>query len=454
MQASIKLNIPNGIKIYKMRIIFLFITVILFFGQPLTAQNEFSLNQAIVQALENNRNIKIAKNSVIIQENLSSWGQAGLLPDLSAKGIADFGNNNYNRALSGTNNLTEQNGVQSKKYSASLNLNYTIFSGFGNLKTYEKLKTNIQLADAESKVNIENIILQVASSYYNVIRTEENYSALLESIEISKKRYELEEAKSEYSGGTKLSLLNVKVDLNKDSVVLFDAILSKETALLAFNKIVGFSLDTFLVLRNDFGAKNQYTYEDLKQQMESQNFELLALKFKEQVSMLDYKIAKSNYYPTLNLGSSYTFNSSDVDHSSYDINRSNGLGINISLSIPIYSGGRKRAAVNNSRIIIDNVNLQFEELSLQLELELLSAYKDYQNALQKVRMEETNVETAQLNFDLTVEKYKLGQVINTQFREAQFNLIMAKNSYNNSSFNARLAELEIIKLSGLLLKEN
>lgn len=437
-----------------MRSIILLLTVALFFGQQLVAQEDFSLNQAIVHALENNRNIKIAKNSVILTENLSSWGQAGLLPDLSAKGVADFGNNNYERELSGTGGSVDQDGVQSKNYSASLNLNYTIFSGFGNLKTYEKLKTNIQLADAESKVNIENIILQVASSYYNVIRTEENYNALLESIEISKKRYELEEAKSEYSGGTKLSLLNVRVDLNKDSVVLFDAILSKETALLAFNKIVAFPLDTFIVLRNDFEAIEQYSYADLKQQMESQNFELSALKYKEQVSMLDYKIAKSNYYPTLNLGSSYTFNSSNVDNSIYDINRSNGLGINLSLSIPIYSGGRKRAAVNNSRIIIDNVNLQFEELALQLELELLSAYKDYQNALQKVRMEVTNVETAQLNFDLTVEKYKLGQVINTQFREAQFNLIMAKNSYNNSSFNARLAELEIIKLSGLLLKEN
>ena len=68
-------------------------------------------------------------------------------------------------------------------------------------------------------------------------------------------------------------------------------------------------------------------------------------------------------------------------------------------------------------------------------------------------MQKLSVKTAQLNFDLTVEKYKLGQVINTQFREAQFNLIMSKNNYNNSTFNARLAELEIIKLSGLLLNQ-
>jgi hypothetical protein len=70
---------------------------------------------------------------------------------------------------------------------------------------------------------------------------------------------------------------------------------------------------------------------------------------------------------------------------------------------------------------------------------------------------ESDVKTININpavaFKLTNEKYKLGQVINTQFREAQFNLIKTKNNYNNSEFNARLAELEIIKLSGILLTQ-
>lgn len=427
---------------------------LIFLGQLTIAQEKITLNQTIIQALESNRNIKVAKNSVIITENLSSWGQAGLLPDLSANASADLGNNNYNRQITGASESTEINGAQSATYRASLNLNYTIFSGFGNLNTYEKLKTNIQLASAESNVNIENIILQVAANFYNVIRTEENYQALLESIEISQKRLELAQAKSDYSGGTKLFLLNAKVDLNKDSVILYDAILAKENALLSFNKVVGFPLDTLVILTDNFEAKNHYNYQDLKDNMDKQNYELSALKYREQVSMLDYKIAKSNYYPTIKLGSSYSFSDSKIDYSGYDINRSNGLGLNLSLSIPIYSGGRRRAAINNTKIFIENSGLQLEELSLQLELELLSAYKDYQNALKKVKMEKTSVETAQLNFDLTVEKYKLGQIINTQFREAQFNLIRAKNNYNNYTFNARLAELEIIKLSGLLLSKN
>lgn len=415
---------------------------------------QLDLNTAILQALESNRNIQMSKNSVIMTENLSSPGQAGLLPSLSANGLFDYGNNNIKTQQTGSNLTNELDGVESKRYSAGLNLNYTIFSGFANVNTYKKLKTNIHLANAESQVQIESIILGVAANYYNVIRTEDNYNALLESISISLRRYDLAKARNEYSGGTKLALLNVRVDLNKDSITLQDAKLAMEKAQLSFNKVIGWPLDTQLVLNKDFSDRNNYAYDDLKSKMLAQNYELAALKFREEVSMLDYKIAKSSFYPTLNLGSSYSYLKTDADNSIYDLNEQNGFGVNLSLSIPIYSGGRKRAAVKNAKIRIDNSLLQTEELNYQLELELLTAYREYENALEKLKMEQANLETAKLNFELTEEKYKLGQLISTQFREAQLNLILAKNSLNNSAFNAKLAELEIIKLSGILLNKN
>ncbi len=426
----------------------------LFVSKAIYSQEKTSLNQAILIALENNRSIQVSQNSVIITENLSSLGQAGLLPSLNASGLIDYGNDNTKNQIRGTTNTVEKSGVESNIYNASINFNYTIFSGFGNKRTFDKLKTNIYLADAENRVFIENIILQVAANYYNVIRTEENYKALLESIEISQKRYDLAKAKFEYSGGTKLSLLNVKVDLSKDSVILYDAQLAMENSRIAFNRVISISLDSNLDLINDFVPENNYIYEQLKDQMINQNSQLMAVKYREQVSLLDYKIVKSSYSPTLSLGGSYAYYNSSADNSIYDINQTHGPGINLSLSIPIYNGGRRNAALKNTKIIMESTSLQAEDLALQLEMELLIAYKDYLNALRKVKIEGINVETASQNFQLTEEKYKLGQVINTTFREAQYNLIVTKNNYNNSIFNAKLAELEIIKLSGFLLKQN
>jgi len=70
-----------------------------------------SLNEAILQALESNRNIQISKNSVIMTENLSSLGQAGLLPSLNASGMLDYGNDNYKRQQKGAADAVETNGV-------------------------------------------------------------------------------------------------------------------------------------------------------------------------------------------------------------------------------------------------------------------------------------------------------------------------------------------------------
>lgn len=428
------------------------ITLVLIHFQAFS-QGTMSLNEAILFALEHNNNIKLSENSVIMKENLSSLGQAGLLPSLNASGLVDYGLDNNEYQTTGSSTVTRSTGVESKVYNTSINLNYTIFSGFSNLKTYEKLKISVDLAQADHKIAVENIILQVASSYFNVIRTEDNYQALLESIEISDKRYQLENARHELSAGTKLNLLNAKVSLMKDSVSLFDAQLAKENALIAFNKAINAPLDTILLLESEILNENRYVLDDLREQMMSQNTELLSIRHSEQISLLDYKIAKSSFSPTLSLGSSYSYTHSETDNNGFDYSKTDGLGINLNLSIPIYNGGRKQAAIKNSKIQMENTYLQQQELELQLEMDLLSAYKDYDSALKKVLMETKNVETAKLNFQLSNERYKLGQIINTQYREAQLNLILAKNNLNNSKFNAKLAELEIIKISGLLLNK-
>lgn len=65
--------------------------------------------------------------------------------------------------------------------------------------------------------------------------------------------------------------------------------------------------------------------------------------------------------------------------------------------------------------------------------------------------QEKNVASSQNNFDRTKERYNLGQVTSIEFRQAQINFINAKTAYNNTKFEAKLIELELLQLSGELL---
>ena len=69
-------------------------------------------------------------------------------------------------------------------------------------------------------------------------------------------------------------------------------------------------------------------------------------------------------------------------------------------------------------------------------------------------MQEQNVITAENNFDRSQERYKLGQITSVELRQAQINLINAKTNKNLAKYEAKLAELELLQLTGQLLNTN
>lgn len=59
---------------------------------------------------------------------------------------------------------------------------------------------------------------------------------------------------------------------------------------------------------------------------------------------------------------------------------------------------------------------------------------------------------AKLNFSRTQELYKLGRATSIEFRTAQQNYLNAENNYNAAHYNAKLAEIVLLKVTGELVK--
>lgn len=408
-------------------------------------------------ALENNRKIKIAVNRVEMADNQATIGQAGLLPNLSANGSYSTGESDTKIEVANQAEDIETNNAKSTNLQAGVNLDYTVFSGFANQRTYQKLKINTDLTDANSRLEIEGIVLQVAAAYYNVDRTASNLDALKQAATASEDRLNRAKARRELSGGTKLNELNAQVDFNKDRVALLDAEKAYQDALDNLYLLINSGepttgtpgSETF----NTFGNLKAFSLADLKADMLEQNAQLLSARFTEQASLLDYKIAKSAYFPQLKLNGSYAFSRNEAEGSFLRSNESLGYTAGLTLSIPLYQGGKRNINTQNKRIQYTSSTLQAEETELTLIRDLKAAHRDYLNSLAVLDLEEENQATAQLNFDYSKDKYQQGLLTGLQFREAQINLLLANNNLSNVRYNAQLAELELLRLTGALLQE-
>ena len=432
------------------RINIVFLTVLATISVAAYGQN-LSLNQAIDFALAHNYAIKQTQNSVVMSENLADRGQAGQLPTVSASGTADFGLDNTRVQFLGNPVTNEVNWAGSRNLNASLKADYTLFNGMIGQYNFDKLNTNVALTQAQANMQIENTLIQVANAFFNVLRTEANLDALTQTLDISRERIKLAEYKKELSGGSQLNYLTAKVDFNKDSVDLLNALKAREDALLELKFVMGKDLNETIELDANYEINQLLDLETLQSQMMAQNPEYNLAKLNEQVSLLDYKIAKSAYSPKLNLSTSYGFNSSKSDGGFLALNQSDGLGLALSLSIPIYNGGRNQNAVQNNVITQENKALKLKEIELTLQKTLLKAYTDYQNALRVLDLETENMATTELNFEYTNDLFKLGRATSIDFRQAQINLLLAQNNLNNLRYNAKLSEIELLRLTGRLL---
>ena len=418
-----------------------------------------SKSEAVALALENNYGIKIAKNNIEVAKNNSSIYNSGFLPTASFTSGANYTNNNQNLVFrdrdTNEDNEIGGNGVISKTYNASLALNYTLFDGLGRKYNYKQLKETYNLSELQAKETIENTYLQLFTLYFQIARLSENTNNLSEALTISKSRLERATYQYEYGQSTKLELLNAEVDVNNDSITLIAGRQELNNAKRGLNIILGVEKEINYNVETQVDFNKIMNFNDLQNKTLANNSLLQQNEKNIAITEFNIKINKANYLPSLSLNTSYGFNRTEnenlINPFGARLITSDGLNAGLSLSWSLFDGGTTKTRVANSKIELENQRLALEQQKITISNNLKNIWENYQNQLFILKAQETNVLTTKNNFDRTEERYKLGQISSIEFRQAQVNLINALNARNAAKYDAKLAELQLLQLSGDLL---
>ena len=423
-------------------------------AQEILQDSLLTKEEVISRALESNFGIKMANNNVEIAENNQGILNSGYLPSLRAAGGYNYDlNDRLTEPEDGEN--VDQRGIEGESYSTSINLDYTIFDGLGRLYNYKSLKERYNLSQLEARETIENTILQLLTVYYEVARLSENMEVLEETLQISQERVKRAQYQFEYGQSNNLVVLNAKVDVNTDSINILETRQQLQNTKRDLNVILNrdinnreFQVDTLV----DFIPQLQI--ESFLEQSTYNNVSLLQAQSNIILSDYDIKVSKSGYLPTVGLTGSYGWNRNISAATAFfpgSTTTTDGLSAGLSLSWNIFDGGQTSVAIQNSKINKENQQLQKKQIALEVERDIANALGNYENKLYIYKVQEENVLTNQDNFDRSEEQYRLGQISSIEFRQAQINLLDAKTSSNLAKYDAKLAELQLLQLTGQLL---
>ena len=413
------------------------------------AQELLTMEQAVQKTLLNNYGIQIAKNDLKQSKDRITRGNAGQLPSVSAAA-------NYGAELSQANTVFfEQDPVsrtaRASNLAANINLNYTVFDGMGMFYRYDLLKKRNELQSLNTKQEIENTISQMIATYLNALSYQQAYLSNQEAVNFSIERFDRSKKLLELGMTTQLALLSAQVDLASDSSAMLNSILQwneskKNLAYLLGRENSDFELD------QELDISTNLKLQTIKESAKIHNTLMQQAEQNIAISGLDYKIYQAAQLPVVSLYTRYGYNRNENDLAVVLFNERNTLSGGVNINFGIFNGGQRKNEIQIAKINLEKRELQKEDVNALVKRDIEVAYVTYETRLELQRIESRNLENAELNFQNSKKSYDLGLINSVELRQAQVNLINVKNRINETKLQAKKAEVELLRLAGLLLE--
>lgn len=428
----------------KITLLLFLISTAIGFSQE-TKQN-FSLQEAIDYALENNRTAKNASRDIeaAIQQKWETTATG--LPQLSAKidyqnaikrGVIVFGD--------------DQIEIGSKhSINAIATVNQLLFDG-SYLVGLQSAKVFLEISrNAKEKTDLE-VRKAVINAYGNVLLAEESIRILERNIEVLEKN--LNETTKIYENGLEeeesveqlqITLSSVQSNYNNTSRL-------KELAYQMLNITIGLDID------------DSITITDSLELLTAQNISLGLLETEANVeNTIDYKIAKndkvskelllklekSKALPSLSafVNGGYAANEEQFNFTSSNQKWFGSSMLGVSMNIPIFSSLGRSAATQRARINLEKSKVDLTETEQKLKLQTASAKSDYQFSIEDYENKKQNLGLAERIEQKNQTKFFEGIASSFELRQAQTQLYTAQQEFLQAMLDVinTKAELETV----------
>lgn len=414
------------------------------------AQNVLTLDEAVAAALKNNYGIQLVQYEKQLSDLQNYAGNAGMLPTISATATYNTElTNSEQKYFSGDTRSATNAG--STVLDAGIYLNYTVFDGFGMFATKEKLAGLAAMGELKLRRQMEETVFNLMASWYQLIQLEHAKNVADSTIDLSNQRYQIAKSKENVGAASGLDVLQAFVDLNADSAAYVNLELQIKNLKAEINQIMGTAPVNDFEFQGEIKVDANIFISDIRSKAEQNNIDVLLAQKDEQIINLQVKEFKSYLYPTIDLTAGYGYLKSTSESGFVESNLSYGPSVGLTLNIPLFNGFTAARNLEGAGISQQMSQTQILQTQLWVDTYITTLYNQYTTSLYLIAIDQKNVEAARQNISIAIEKFNAGTITSVDLRAIQQTQIDAENNLLLETLNAKLAELQLKKLSGTLL---
>ncbi|MBA2250638.1 MAG: TolC family protein [Chitinophagaceae bacterium] len=419
----------------------------LFLTTNLAAQDSLTIQDAIRYAIAHNFNLIIAKNSIEIGKINNNWAVAGAYPVVSANASKTIGLNNTSQKLNSGADI-KKTGSVSQNLNAGLSATWQVFNGFKVFATKHRLEELERSGEYTFTQSLNLTVYNVISGYYNIVKLSEQLKAAAEQIKLYTERYNLADMKFNIGSGAKYDVLQANVDLNEQKSNMLTIQNQIDLAKTNFKSLLGYNADTAYKVADTIIIHPVEDMATVQGKMLSKNPDLLLASSQLAILFQTRKEINANRLPVVTLNGNYNFVRSSNGAGLTLYNQTYGPTLSVGVAVPLFNGGIIRKQLQVTDVQIQNQNVSIESVRNTLNTSLTNAYINYQNALNIISLEKSNLVLASESVSIASQRFKLLNITSVELRQVQISYYDAKTRLYNALYQAKLAEAELVMLSG------
>ena len=415
----------------------------------------YDLAECIGIALDNKQTLYSAELEVQSAEKGVTGSYSGLLPSVNLS--TSSGRTHYPEqetiSLDFENNKLDTSVSRStSSMSTGLSINQTLYDGGRSFNTVRQARTNLDIARLNQRQTRIQVIQNVASSYYGLLQAQQLLDVAEKNLNLSEQQVDLVQKQFDVGAVRKTDLLKADVARGQAKV----DVLNRKTALdnarrQLFNDMgmqdFGQSISAVADEWTDVQVPSS---ADALVLLKTKNPSLLIQQSRISLGVLQVKMAKGVRLPSLGASMSYSTNAEDSDALMEAVKNDWIVGMNLSLTVPLYSGSRLSTSQQQAKLSQQKSENDYITYlnDLRVQVELLR--KSLENYSEIIPINQSVVVSAEEDLKLVQGRYSLGSATILEVLDAQVSLIRSNSNLINTVHNARIREKNLKAILGTL----
>lgn len=418
-----------------------------------TAKVVLTLDDALRVALSENVAVKVADKEIQRTEYAKKGTYASLFPQINASGAYQRTIKKQVMYMDSGESSSSSGGFAVGRWN-TYNYGFSASLPLVNAQLWESIKISgqgVDLAVEKARSSRLDMVTQVKQAYYAVLLAKEAFNVYKDVYENAVDNFGQTEKRYNAQKASELEYTRAKSTVAAAIPNVYNAESSVILALWQLKAVMGVDLDRNIDVSGSLEDFSKEMFRDINENGDpsleyNTTMRQLAIQAEQLASTV--RLQKAAYLPTLSASFSYSMIAMTNDFKFSEYQWSPYSYVGVSLSIPIFTGGKRHYDVSQAKVQATQLDLQRVETERQLKISIRQYLNTMETNMNSFNSATEAVALAQKAYDIAAKSYKVGKSTITELNDAQLTLTQASLAQSQAVYNFVVAKSNLEKTLG------